>query len=98
MIPAQQARNAAALNGQHLRIFEVGKVEGGALIANPPWDDDTRTGPYGAGSQATAEKGRLWLEAAIEEKAEHVEEIHEQQERREARRNAGFGEWGKGMK
>jgi creatinine amidohydrolase len=25
-------------------------VEGGALIANPPWDDDTKTGAYGAGS------------------------------------------------
>ncbi len=70
-------------------------IEGGALIANPPWDDDTRTGPYGAGSHATAEKGRLWLQAAIEEKAEHVKEIHEQHQRREARRAAGFGEWGK---
>ncbi len=73
-------------------------IEGGSLIANPPWDDDTRTGPYGAGSHATAEKGRLWLEAAIEEKVEHVEEIHEQHERREARRNAGFGQWGKSSK
>ncbi len=69
-------------------------IEGGSLVANPPWDDDTRTGAYGAGSHATAEKGRLWLEAAIEEKVQHVEEIHEQQERREARRNAGFGLWG----
>ncbi len=69
-------------------------IEGGALVANPPWDDDTRTGAYGAGSQATAEKGRLWLECAIEEKAGHVEEIHEQQRRREERRNAGFGRWG----
>jgi creatinine amidohydrolase/Fe(II)-dependent formamide hydrolase-like protein len=69
-------------------------IEGGSLVANPPWDDDTRTGAYGAGSHATAEKGRLWLEAAIEEKAQHVEEIHEQHERREARRNAGFGLWG----
>lgn len=73
-------------------------IEGGALIANPPWDDDTRTGPYGAGSHATAEKGRLWLEAAIAEKVEHIEEIHEQQERREARRKAGFGQWGKEVK
>jgi len=40
-------------------------IEGGSLIANPPWDDDTKTGAYGAGSHATAEKGRLWLEAAI---------------------------------
>ena len=69
-------------------------IEGGSLIANPPWDDDTKTGAYGAGSHATAEKGRLWLEAAIEEKADHVEQIHEQHERREKRRNEGYGLWG----
>jgi creatinine amidohydrolase len=68
-------------------------IEGGSLIANPPWDDDTKTGAYGAGSHATAEKGRLWLDAAIEEKAVHVEEIHEQHERRETRRNEGYGLW-----
>jgi creatinine amidohydrolase len=70
-------------------------IEGGSLIANPPWDDDTKTGAYGAGSHATAEKGRLWLEAAIEEKAAHVEEIHLQHELREKRRNEGYGLWGK---
>ena len=70
-------------------------LEGGALVANPPWDDDTRTGAYGAGSHGTAEKGRLWLEAAIEEKANHVEQIHEQHERREKRRNDGYGLWGR---
>ncbi len=70
-------------------------IEGGALVANPPWDDDSKTGAYGAGSHATAEKGRIWLKAAIEEKAAHVDEIHEQQQRREARRNAGYGLWGK---
>ena len=70
-------------------------IEGGSLIANPPWDDDTKTGAYGAGSHGTAEKGRLWLEAAIEEKAAHVEEIHLQHERREKRRNEGYGLWGK---
>lgn len=70
-------------------------IEGGALVANPPWDDDTKTGAYGAGSHGTAEKGRLWLEAAIEEKADHVEQIHEQHERREKRRNEGYGLWGK---
>lgn len=70
-------------------------IEGGSLVANPPWDDDTKTGAYGAGSHATAEKGRLWLEAAIAEKADHVQQIHEQHERREARRNAGYGLWGK---
>ncbi len=70
-------------------------IEGGALVANPPWDDDSKTGAYGAGSHGTPEKGRLWLEAAIEEKVAHVEEIHEQQRRREERRNAGYGLWGK---
>jgi len=70
-------------------------IEGGSLVANPPWDDDTKTGAYGAGSHGTAEKGRLWLEAAIKEKVGHVEEIHEQHERREARRKAGYGLWGK---
>jgi creatinine amidohydrolase len=70
-------------------------IEGGSLVANPPWDDDTKTGAYGAGSHGTAEKGRLWLEAAIEEKADHVEQIHSQHERREQRRNEGYGLWGK---
>jgi creatinine amidohydrolase len=70
-------------------------VEGGSLIANPPWDDDSRTGAYGAGSLATAEKGRMWLEAAIDEKLSHVREIHEQQRRREERRRAGYGRWGR---
>jgi creatinine amidohydrolase len=69
-------------------------IEGGALIANPPWDDDTRTGAYGAGSLATAKKGRIWLEAAVAEKVAHVAEIHEQQARREARRHRGYGLWG----
>jgi creatinine amidohydrolase len=70
-------------------------VEGGALIANPPWDDDTQTGAYGAGSLATAEKGKIWLEAAIAEKVTHIGEIHEQHRMRELRRNSGFGLWGK---
>jgi creatinine amidohydrolase len=61
-------------------------IEGGALTANPPWEDDTRTGAYGAGSLGTAEKGRFWLETAIAEKVEHVAEIHEQYQRRRARR------------
>jgi creatinine amidohydrolase len=53
-------------------------VEGGALIANPPWEDDTKTGAYGAGSLGTAEKGRSWFEAAVEEKIDHIQEIHHQ--------------------
>ncbi len=68
-------------------------VEGGSLIANPPWDDDTRTGAYGAGSLGSAEKGEFWLQAAIAEKTAHVIEIHEQHTRREARRATGFGLW-----
>jgi creatinine amidohydrolase len=69
-------------------------IEGGELVANPPWDDDTRTGAYGAGSLATTENGRAWLAAAIEEKVAHVREIHQQHQRREARRNEGYGLWG----
>jgi len=70
-------------------------VEGGALVANPPWDDDTATGAYGAGSLATAEHGKIWLEAAIREKAGHVREIHEQHNRREQKRFSSLGLWGK---
>jgi creatinine amidohydrolase len=70
-------------------------IEGGELVANPPWDDDTATGAYGAGSVATAENGRRWLAAGIEEKAAHIREIHEQHARREERRNEGFGLWRK---
>jgi creatinine amidohydrolase len=74
-------------------------IEGGALIANPPWTDDTISGAYGAGTQATAEKGRLWLEAAIDEKIGHVQEIIEQQRRREERRAEGWvpGAWRKNL-
>jgi creatinine amidohydrolase len=61
-------------------------VESGALVANPPWEDDTLTGAYGAGSLGTAEKGSFWYQAAIDEKIEHVQEIHEQFQRRFARR------------
>jgi creatinine amidohydrolase len=70
-------------------------VEGGALIANPPWDDDTVTGAYGAGSLGTSTKGKIWLEAAIAEKVSHVIEIHEQFNMREHRRRTGYGLWGK---
>ncbi|PKN90818.1 MAG: hypothetical protein CVU44_22355 [Chloroflexi bacterium HGW-Chloroflexi-6] len=70
-------------------------VEGGALVANPPWDDDSVYGAYGAGSLGTAEKGQIWLEAAIAEKVQHIHEIHEQHRLREERRKAGYGNWGK---
>ena len=61
-------------------------VEGGSLVANPPWSDDTATGSYGAGSVATVENGRRWLDVAIEEKIAHVREIHIQQNVRFAKR------------
>lgn len=70
-------------------------VEGGSLVANPPWDDDTATGAYGAGSLGTSEKGKIWLEAAVSEKVNHVAEIHEQHRRREQRRLEGYGLWGR---
>jgi creatinine amidohydrolase len=63
-------------------------IEGGSLIANPPWTDDTQSGAYGAGSLASREKGEIWLEAAIQEKVAHVAEIHEQYHRRMERRNS----------
>lgn len=47
-------------------------AKSGALIANPPWSDDTTSGIYGDGKLGTAEKGRLWLAAAVEEKLETV--------------------------
>lgn len=68
-------------------------IEGGALIANPSWYDDTVSGAYGAGSHGTAEKGRLWLEAAIAEKEAHIREIEEQHRRRAERQGAGYGRW-----
>jgi creatinine amidohydrolase len=67
-------------------IYYMDWIEGGELIANPPWEDDTRTGSYGAGSVATAEHGRQWLEAAIQEKIAHVHAVRDQHERRCARR------------
>ena len=61
-------------------------LETGALIANPPWEDDTLTGAYGASTLAEATHGLRWLEVAIDEKVGLVREIHEQQDRRQARR------------
>jgi len=58
----------------------------GTLVANPPWEDDTSCGAYGAGSLGTRKKGKAWLEAAIEEKVDHVGEIIEQQNRRSEKR------------
>jgi creatinine amidohydrolase len=63
-------------------------IEGGRLIANPPWSDDTETGVYGDPTVASAENGKRWLDAAVEEKLESLGEIHEQLRRRQARRRA----------
>jgi creatinine amidohydrolase len=61
-------------------------VEGGRLIANPPWSDDTTSGIYGDGRLGKADKGRLWLAAAIDEKLEILQEIREQHTRRQMKR------------
>jgi creatinine amidohydrolase len=61
-------------------------IEGGALIANPPWEDDTKTGAYGAGSLGTREKGEYWLKVAVDEKVAHCKEIQEQYRRRRSAR------------
>ncbi len=61
-------------------------IEGGRLIANPPWSDDTSSGIYGDGRLGRAEKGRLWLAAAVEEKLETVRELREQHTLRQIKR------------
>jgi len=61
-------------------------IEGGRIIANPPWTDDTLTGIYGDPTPATADKGALWLRAAIDEKRGLLDEIRLQHTRRQERR------------
>lgn len=68
--------------------FTMDWAESGRLIANPPWSDDTTSGIYGDGTLGTAQKGRLWLAAAVEEKLTILGEIREQHARRRARRAA----------
>jgi creatinine amidohydrolase len=63
-------------------------IESGRMIANPPWTDDTTSGIYGDATVATAEKGVMWLAAAIDQKIALIEEIREQFRRRSARRAA----------
>jgi creatinine amidohydrolase len=62
-------------------------IEGGRLIANPPWSDDTRSGIYGDPRRASGRKGKAWLEAAVREKLEVIDEILEQVRRRATRRS-----------
>jgi creatinine amidohydrolase len=66
--------------------FTMDWLETGRLIANPPWGDDTASGIYGDGRLGTAEKGRLWLAAAVEEKLEVLHEMREQYLRRRMKR------------
>jgi len=68
-------------------------VEGGALVVNPPWDGDSKTGVYDACSLATSKHGKLWLDVAIAEKVKHVIEIHTRYCLREERRLSGYGNW-----
>lgn len=75
-------------------------VESGRLIANPPWSDDTTSGIYGDGRMGRAEKGRLWLEAAVNEKLEAVRELREQHTLRQIKRawRAATREWTAGSR
>jgi creatinine amidohydrolase len=66
--------------------YSMDWLETGRLIANPPWHDDTTSGIYGDGRLGSADKGRRWLEAAIDEKLEILQEIREQHTRRRTRR------------
>lgn len=68
--------------------FYMDWVEGGSLIANPAWSDDTTSGIYGDARMGSAEKGRQWLQAAIEEKLATCEEIRRQHNLRQAKRNS----------
>jgi creatinine amidohydrolase len=67
----------------------------GALILNPPWSDDTRTGTYGCPSLASAAKGEAWLQAGVAEIETHLHELRQQWERRQQRRQQGWveGAW-----
>jgi creatinine amidohydrolase/Fe(II)-dependent formamide hydrolase-like protein len=61
-------------------------IDGGSLVANPPWLDDTTSGIYGDAIRGTAEKGRLWLEAAVNQKLDIIQEIQSQQYLRQQKR------------
>ena len=66
-------------------------VEGGRLIANPPWSDDTASGIYGDATLGAADKGRVWLASAIDEKLQVLREIREQYMQRQAKRAMSRG-------
>jgi creatinine amidohydrolase len=64
-------------------------IEGGSLIANPPWSDDTTSGIYGDATLGTAGKGRLWLEKASQQKLVMIKEIQQQYNLRQQKRMQG---------
>lgn len=65
-------------------------IEGGSLVANPPWTDDTLSGIYGDGTLGTAEKGKAWLEAAAKQKKEIIKEIQQQHNLRNQKRTMRY--------
>jgi creatinine amidohydrolase len=65
-------------------------VESGALIANPPWTDDTHTGSYGAPTLATASQGWEWLRVAVQDLSELVGEAQGQHLQRKRRRQGDY--------
>lgn len=69
-------------------------IEGGSLVANPPWTDDTHSGIYGDATLGTAEKGRVWLQAATQQKIAIIKEIQQQQHLRKQKKNDGISSVG----
>src|SRR5258706_2803451 len=47
-------------------------IERSSIVANAPWDHDTKTGAYGAASHRIPETGRSCLQAAIEDTTDTV--------------------------
>ena len=69
--------------------YYIDWIEGGSLIANPPWSDDTTSGIYGDATLGTAGKGRLWLEKASQQKLVMIKEIQQQYNLRQQKRMQG---------
>lgn len=72
--------------------YGVDWVSDGVLVANPCWTDDSITGSYGAPTVATREKGERWMQQAVQELHEHLNEVSEQWRLREQRRHEGWTE------
>jgi creatinine amidohydrolase len=75
--------------------YRMDWISDGALVANPCWTDDTKTGSYGAPSVSTAAQGKRWMEEAVVELARHIHEVQEQYQTRLRRRAEGWveGAW-----